>query len=166
MRFTKITGLLCATLFAITGCTKEVEGPKGDPGPRGPAGPEGPGAKYYDFNLVFDDEAQTDTFAMPQTSMTNRATFVYVEYLDDDWVALPWTLYNPGFVPVAFWAECDEMYEQIVIHTDRADSEPGSPWAGETELFFRAVTIDMTAGRSGLDFNDYKAVQAAYGLPD
>lgn len=172
MKITSLATLLFAAIVLLCNCTKEVQGPQGESGPQGPRGPAGPAgpeaspAYNYDFILTFDDSLQTDTFRMPVGSMQSRATFIYLEYDAQNWVALPWTLHTPGFVPVAFWAECDQLNERIVVHTDRGDSQAGSPWGSETSLNFRAVTVELTAGRSRLDFTDYNAVKAAYGLPD
>lgn len=118
-------------LFLALGssCSKEVEGPKGEQGEKGEQGPAGPSANVYDFTLTFGTTANVQSYNMPDGSMYDKVTLLYLDLGYKDWVLLPYFENNPGYVPVNYIAVADEILEKIEIRTDRGDNEAGSPWA-------------------------------------
>jgi|AntAceMinimDraft_17_1070374.scaffolds.fasta_scaffold53197_2 hypothetical protein len=163
----KVINLILVTLISVlllvfSNCTKE-----GPQGPAGPAGPAGPNTKVYDFTLTFGTSTTVQTYNMPSGSMYNKVTFVYIDIGYKDWVMLPYYEYNPGYVPVNYISVCDEILENIKIHTTRGDNQSGSPWVVDNvQKSFRAVVLETSELilNPNVDLSNYEAVKEAFDL--
>lgn len=159
--------ILILFLALESSCNKEVEGPKGEKGEQGVQGQAGPSANIYDFTLTFGTTATVQSYNMPQGSMYNKVTFLYLDVGYKDWVMLPYYENNPGYVPVNYIAIVDEISEKIDVRTDRGDNEAGSPWAvNNVQKYFRAVVLETNGliVKPNVNFENYEEVREAFDL--
>lgn len=118
-------------------------------------------AKVYDFTLTFGSSTTNATHTMPDGSMYNKVTFVYLDAGYKDWIMLPYYENSPGYVPVNYIATIDEVLEKIKVETLRGDNEAGSPWASNNvQRDFRAVVIEKSGfiQHENIDWANYNEV--------
>ncbi len=146
-----------------------------DQGPPGPPGPPGNPAVYSFYDVFLLDDAafngnvasvQYEAPEITRDAVNNGAVLAYFRE-QETWTAMPYTygVESPDLEAVDYTVTLGYAYEVGFLEVFYEASYPGV-LSDLPDREIKVVVIESYAGAraAGVDFSDYEAVQAYYGL--
>lgn len=181
----RIATSLVAVVFAVfaAACGNNVVGPPGPPGRDGALNVRAVHADldFRDDRVAFTDYVANISFSIPEITRSvvdEGMVLVYLRDLEGTWTALPYSfgVEAPDQPVVDYTVSLGFAYEHrrldVFLEASSADDVVwddifADPLVNRTASI-KVVIVDgyFLAGKSGVDFSDYEAVKAHFGLED